>query len=398
MKRKCFQKSCKEIPHAYCKCQGKTEAMCAKHIRIHFENNTIMTHYLIPALKNVSSELKVPVIEFFKLIIKKNKELKKRLIFETEKLLKLSNEVSKYFENFNKFISFNISQVVKNSRILVPVTDKMYLSNSESAMINFEELESIKINTIKEFKLMNVLSRLDSCQIKISEVIKDFCEHRLNLDEDEMYFFKQNTKDLYRFNPKEETLQSFTINSVNNQGHLASICKIDKFKLFVYGGIINYPIASAFIIDTLNFSVELLPQGIELYTSSAQLYSKRIYIFGGYFKNKIISESRYFDLSNRAWVSIAPSPSICRDTSTLLLDQEILISGFQNNMFVFNILSNQYINLNAGLSIQYYNILILYSNQIMLLAIPYSYICEDWKQKKTWRLVIQVLSFNCTTS
>ena len=112
----------------------------------------------------------------------------------------------------------------------------------------------------------------------------------------------------------------------------------------------------------------------------------------------IISDSVYFDLKTNKWVSIASLPNNCRDTSTLLLEQEILISCYVNYMFSYNTFTNQYLNYCNGLHISYQNILLFYSNKIFLLANPNLYICEDWKSGKKWRQINSGFVFEHTTS
>ena len=103
--------SCEEIPEVFCKCQGEPEPMCRKHISNHYLYNEDKLHILFPAFRKISSNLKEPIIEYFRDLIIKNKEMKRVVIEETENLLKLSNELVKYFEKFNKFILFNIGQM-----------------------------------------------------------------------------------------------------------------------------------------------------------------------------------------------------------------------------------------------------------------------------------------------
>ena len=83
MKHKCFKDSCREIPDIFCKCQNDPEAMCSKHIRNHYLKHQDKIHIIISAFKNLTSDLKDPVIEYFKCLIKKNNEMKKSIIDET---------------------------------------------------------------------------------------------------------------------------------------------------------------------------------------------------------------------------------------------------------------------------------------------------------------------------
>ena len=396
MKHRCFLDSCKELPEILCKCQGEYEAMCSKHFQNHYQNNQNKFHNLIPAFKTINSDLIGAAIEYFKSLIKKNNEMKSIVLQETEKILKISNELVKSIEKLNRFNVFNMNQVLKRNRVMIPLIDRFNIMNTESQAIkNIEELQEIE--TINDLKIIDFQQTFESCCKKISGLKNCTHESESNSDKDVLYFFKSNTKTLFRFYSNSEALESFTVNSVNTQGILSSICKIDKLNLFVYGG---HPtsMTSTVIINTSNYSIEQLPQGIDSCAASAQYYNKKVYVFGGYCDKGILLQSRYFDLIKKSWFSIAQLPSNCRDTSTLLFDDEILISSFQNNIFTYNIPNNQYLILNAGVLIPNANILIFYSNKILLLTNPNFYICDDYKEKKNWRLVHSRLSFETTSS
>ena len=399
MKFNCFHKSCREIAENFCICENEPVLLCENHINSHISSNQSKTHKIMPAFKRVNSDLRGPVIDYFENLIKKNDEMKKKFIKEYQNFIKLSNQILEYFSNFNRLITFIISQVDINIRVLVPLLDGFYSSDTKSSTIsNLSELDVIKIKAIEEFKSINAQSHLDLLYTNISDILKDICDYKVNYDEVDMYFFKHNTKELHRFNSIEETIQIYTINSITNQGNLSSICKIDKYNLFVHGGIILSSLDSTYILNTLNLSVQPLPKGIDLCAASAQYFDRKVYIFGGLSNNGIISYSNYFDLARKSWIPIAPLPSICRDTSTILLDQEILISGFKNCMFAYNISTNQYENIKSELLINYYNLLIFFSDVIYLLASPNLYVCLDWKGGRNWTLINSGLLFDCTTS
>ena len=234
MKYSCFKDSCKEMPDVFCTCLGEPEPMCGQHIPNHYFENQDKIHTLSPAFKRINSDLKDPAIEYFKKLIKKNNEMKKVVIEETQKILKISNQIVKYFEKYNKLIVFNIEQLLKRSRVILPLSK---VNNTQQLEIrSIDELDQIKSKTIKEFYAMNVWNLFDLCYMKISDILKEICEYRLNSDEDELCVFKHNTNVFYKFYPKEEAFQNFTINSLYNQGFIPTICKIDKSNLFVYGG------------------------------------------------------------------------------------------------------------------------------------------------------------------
>ena len=136
MELKCFLDSCKELPDVFCKCNGDSEPICQKHISAHFSSNPNKIHNPIPAFKSLNPDLQESAIEYFQSIIKENNEKKKIIIEETQKFLKLSNELLNHFEELNNFIFVNLIQSIKNNRVLLTLDDEIDLKTSKNLFIS----------------------------------------------------------------------------------------------------------------------------------------------------------------------------------------------------------------------------------------------------------------------
>ena len=119
--------------------------------------------------------------------------------------------------------------------------------------MNVNELEALCIETNEKPVFEKTQTHFNTYSKIFQDILNSLGERSnikysmKNFDEDEMYFFEQNTNNLLKFDPKCETIESFKIHSVEPQGYHSCICKIDKKRLFVYGGFTLKYLSSAFI-------------------------------------------------------------------------------------------------------------------------------------------------------
>ena len=71
MKLSSFIDSCKQIPDFMCQCQDEGIFMCKNHANNHLSIEKYKIHHLIPALKEVNSNMKSMLLKTLKEIIKK---------------------------------------------------------------------------------------------------------------------------------------------------------------------------------------------------------------------------------------------------------------------------------------------------------------------------------------
>ena len=223
-------------------------------------------------------------------MINKNIKTKKKILEQTEALIQLSNKNIELLNQQYQILRMNFSEVIKNNRVpfLSTLSYESLTKINKTYEIEYEKMHNIRVETIKGFEQIGIKGSFNSYYESILDAFENVnnkLDKRIklykNLDKNELYFFKANSKLMYRFDPKIGKAENFTVNSIDNQGYLSCICKIDESNIFIYGGYRNANLDSSYIVNTSSLSVNVLPPGIKVSGTSGQLCCKKIYIFGG---------------------------------------------------------------------------------------------------------------------
>ena len=122
--------------------------MCGQHMFNHYLKLKNKIHIHIPAFKQVEGKLKDNSIEYLNDMIKFNKEMKKKLIEQTENFINQANQIIKYFDELNRFIVFNLNQVKKYDQLMIPSFNQDDLMKEfQPNIIDINELEAIRLET-----------------------------------------------------------------------------------------------------------------------------------------------------------------------------------------------------------------------------------------------------------
>ena len=151
-------------------------------------------------------------------------------------------------------------------------------------------------------------------------------------------------------------------------GNLSSIIRISKHEIFVYGGQNPNTLSVTCIIDFIKYDFKVLQAGINRFGASPSLYQDKIYVFGGGQKDFSINNSNCIDLVNQTWSSLMDLPIKIRNTSTLVINDDIIISGDGKIIYSYSINNNNYKELASNVTIQRFNILIPYNDKILMLS------------------------------
>ncbi|CAG9323667.1 unnamed protein product [Blepharisma stoltei] len=108
------------------------------------------------------------------------------------------------------------------------------------------------------------------------------------------------------------------------------MCKLSGSQHFYYGGCLkdDTPVGFCLLIDIKTLSVEFLNPGLPRYWASPIYYENFVYVFGGSTakrSDQVISSK--FNLRKNKWKRIADLPSKAEQTSTVVYENKILISG-----------------------------------------------------------------------
>ena len=180
MNLSCFFDSCKVIPDFLCQCEKEPIYMCVHHMSNHFSICRNKIHNQIPTFREFKPNLKSGLLDTLKEMIKKNNEMKKKLLEEVENVIKISNSIIKYIHELNRLIVFNFTQISVHNRVMMPSFNEENTYKYTSEVLNSNELESIKLWTINEFKKLKCQSVFDSCCKTISGVIN--CNFKADIE------------------------------------------------------------------------------------------------------------------------------------------------------------------------------------------------------------------------
>lgn len=314
MKYLCSFENCKELPEVYCKCQGLPKLMCCQHILHHYKFDKSDTHKLITAFKQIKNDEYDSIAKEILKTVENNKKAKKIIIEQTEKLIKISGQFVDYLNKINKFLQYNLSQIIKNNRIMIPSSfskddvTKLYKKD----VIIYDDLRTIKSEAIKYFKMIDMRASLEESFFRIFDNVSMVSEYSSNngespekYNENELYIYDSSQYGILIFNPENESFETLNFDSSTQMSGYKNVmmCKIDEINLFAgfsvpkgynsYGH--SYEVKT-YIINMSNMQIELLDSGFINIGCSYQLYYKKIYIFGGEGKFNNFSDSKYFDL------------------------------------------------------------------------------------------------------
>jgi hypothetical protein len=387
----CSYGSCSDIPEFYCKCK-KLDFFCKFHADLHSSEDE-STHDLESAFLFIPTSEKGKSITLLKDLIQESDDFLSEITVLTQKIMKMSEDSIKKLSGYKKLLKWNLKELIQNNRVFsAPETEK--LATEEKV---YETLMQLKTQFFRNENLRAFGTKLKRNLKYFQEIYnyysKDSHERFVNRN---LCFFVRNSNKIVHFDAFKQSFKSFEVESIQTQGCLASICFVNSKSVFCYGGHSINDKSEAFFINVENRCVKILPKGVPRSCASAQYWNNRVYVFGGY-STSIMKRSHYFDLINESWVPIAGLPSFQQDTSTVSVSGKIVISGYTDFLYAYDIKENNYLKCCDHVKISYSNILIPYLNNIILLMNRLIYIAGK-SDLFNWTVHSCLCSFEQTTS
>ena len=148
----------------------------------------------------------------------------------------------------------------------------------------------------------------------------------------------------------------------------AAVCHIGNDQVFLYGGSKgkNY-LNDAYLINIKEKTFEALPSSLSRRQMSAEYTKNKVYVFGG-LSGSDLSQSVCFDLISKTNSFLSPLPEKIRNTSNLLRDANILITGIGKSMFLYDIVQDSYKKIDIEFEIPGKNMLTSNGKKIFLLV------------------------------
>jgi hypothetical protein len=194
MDLKCFVESCDYTPVFFCECSGYLESMCQSHHSIHLNTKQSVMHNLNPVFKKLTAESEVEIIKYIKDMLKSNEQIKTKLRQNTESLLKTFDHLTKCINNINSCLKSNLNQIIKYRRIF---NSSIFVCTQSSELYqgSYKDIKSLVKEIIDLFKICDLEDSVVYYAKRQIYLIQDVLFMGWeNLDAEELFYFKQNSK------------------------------------------------------------------------------------------------------------------------------------------------------------------------------------------------------------
>ncbi|CAG9335150.1 unnamed protein product [Blepharisma stoltei] len=145
---------------------------------------------------------------------------------------------------------------------------------------------------------------------------------------------QNNRTNLIIYNTETETLEVKTLQTPKPLNKFACITQLPNGKLFCCA---NTNLSGITVLIDVNGRFEVLPSGTPCEYSSYIYFNNSVYCFGGWDRGHLTLSSR-FDLDQNRWIQLAPMPQGDYKCNSIILNRNILISGYENrNLWLYSI-------------------------------------------------------------
>ena len=360
LKMKCHISGCMNSPTLYCTCSKSIKFSCSEHLINHLSIETLKEHNIFSTLKNVSENQKEIVKNS---IIKtiKHFTLLKQKIFESYNII--TDQILKCKAKLDNIIFLNKrllkETIIKNQVTLCVSHNKKYRNSN----LNCEILSLLKKENFLSLDFFSINNSIKNISESFSLTSKAF----IKPDNIFLYYFIVDTNILTIFDPKKFTYFHKEIPILDPIGGRPSICLLPNNKLFCSGGRHSKSTGNTYIIDMGTFNISDKITSNERHSAKPIMINERIYLFGGW-TYECLNTAEYFNVKNSKWISISNLPSYQSDTSTAKINKKIIITGLYNFLQCYNVESDTYLDLNSGIEVNSYNMLLKHNKFIYLLC------------------------------
>ncbi|CAG9328932.1 unnamed protein product [Blepharisma stoltei] len=182
---------------------------------------------------------------------------------------------------------------------------------------------------------------------------------------------------------REEIKVVETPEPINNGSCMA---QLPDGELFCFGNS-NPPSGISWIIDG-NYGVRILTPGKPCYYSSAVYFNRNVYCFGG-LNNSTFNFSEKFNLDENQWVKLSPMPQADALCSCIVIDGNILISGYRNkHLLKYSIENNSFARISYEFLAEKRKIL-LNAEKLYLIECSYQGFIYESRDETSWRQIVR---------
>lgn len=413
---KCSIQDCAGEPRFTCSCQEGGLVFCPEHLKSHLLE--LGAHKPIKNFLEVGEETAMMLCTIFESLSSKIKEVKANMIKNSNNFIKrIISKTNQSLEEL-KNLDYNIQKGIEFLRTEKVIKKGGNMSQGEKFVLEFiEDDERVQVKKVEIEKKVDIMSnficheeiyrnckdnldRISEEHEKLKEeyasmkqriedleqyefikdyinepIIKDLDPKRHNLNK--IFYFTTNTKELVTVNTMENEDSKFIYNDLSdNMCYYGGVCNIDEENIFYYGGHNGGAQCSwCYKIDTNNKKSLKLGNRKNIRNQGCCYYNRHIYVFGGYLNQSSHSnEVEKCNLDNiNSWTTLAPMPLQNYIISTVLLQSEILVLGYQSaTIYYYDITHNLF-------SSYHLNAFVANFNKFIFLIQGRVYVCDNGK-------------------
>ncbi|OMJ66875.1 hypothetical protein SteCoe_36139 [Stentor coeruleus] len=374
MNFKCFAENCSNPLKYYCSCQKDYVFSCPEHINQHTDEGDVSLHCIKVMYKCIDSEKKNILINAYQKVSEALLKSQNSIIISINSLVQTLADFKKNTELFFRDQRVGVGKIIdsiklEDKELIIPELSERKKILHEELQAYYDlldkKIESFCKSTKQELSLLSELNK-DYNEF-YDDKIFDF-KGNANLDKN-LYFFKTGTKLFAEFNVINQYITQFEVNVDEAQGCLGAVCQLPGYKIFHAGGY-NPDLASGYIIDLNNHSVEILRGVRGRSFACATYYDNEVYLFAGWHINANLAYCDKFSLATRTWSSLANFPAGAVYSVSALPCREFFIlstlSG--NNLYKYDTKKNSYDILTQGVVNHVCNILFRDNDKCFYLA------------------------------
>lgn len=396
---KCCVEACQEKPLFMCTCENINKFICSYHINIHQSSNPMLIHNYKQIFKFISPSDRSEIFQTLKNALERLQESERMLLNSQmsaiQQIYSIGSKAHKIFKSLKNLCEKMIEEAATFNQItLVNQTEEIQTTIISSANI----LEELNFYAKSLPKSSLNFSFMGLSPFRQNETISSVLIRKPQQNEPSLYYFKENTKALVKFDCITKSWNEQNIKKPKREGCSKSICVISSGdRLFCSGGynsITRTLCDMTFIVYLKTRSVEILPSTSPRTNAAGILHNSSIYIFGGYNDN-ILNTAEAISLKSKKWRSLANLPGYYRYTSLVSVGTKIIISGNPNAILEYDVAKNSYLILANFIPINYSNILIQDGVRIALLTDTLW--ISDNEDRRLWNVYQRTYNFGCTT-
>lgn len=335
----CSYQGCLISSNFLCSCKEPSIFLCTKHSITHCQeqgNHNLLSVYISlnfeekqkfvykteqrrKVLNNVKSALSQSTNDLISCISAKYKE----------SIQNIMNEQNKLILTLQKVISTNEVNRKDYSLYQETYDYDVYMDNTMFENQTIKEL-------INNYYSIDFLNAVKLIQIPSAQ----------NLTKS-MVFFLKSSKTLVNLNIQNSNLTKAEVRLDNALGSNAGWCRLPDNRVFHYGGqksSFSRPQSYTYIIDIGENDIRRKADGlVKKYNIGPCAYhDNSVYVFGGSSIFSVVSNSERFNVETNLWTCIEPLPNSSNHNSTVVINDQIYLTGENIGALKYNILENSY--------------------------------------------------------